>query len=145
MPILTLLRKLGLIRRKGVYRFDADLSDSVLKLSMLDHRSPDDVAGDLLALGLQQRQAEIEKLRAWHTLTPREKEVAALMCLGYTNPEIAERLTISPKTVKVHIRNILSKFELISRFALAQYLVQWDFSAWGPPSPNGYTDNSESE
>ncbi len=132
MPILALLRKLGLLRRPGVYHLDATLADSVRELSILDQRPLDEVAADLLTLGLRQRQAEIAKLRAWHTLTPREKEVTALICQGYTNQEIATRLTLAPTTVKVHIRNVLAKFELHSKVALIQHLAHWDFGAWGP-------------
>lgn len=42
-------------------------------------------------------------------LTKREKEVLALLCQGYTNAEIAEKLFLSPKTVEGHRSNLLSK------------------------------------
>jgi DNA-binding CsgD family transcriptional regulator len=44
-----------------------------------------------------------------HALTPRERDVVALMSDGLTNREIAERLGISRATVKVHVRHILDK------------------------------------
>jgi DNA-binding NarL/FixJ family response regulator len=56
--------------------------------------------------------------------------VSALTCLKFTNAEIAEYLTISPETVKTHIRNVLSKFNLHSKNELRQNLSDWDFSAW---------------
>lgn len=43
-------------------------------------------------------------------LTQREREVLGLIAAGMTNPEIAERLFISPLTVDSHRKNLLAKF-----------------------------------
>jgi DNA-binding CsgD family transcriptional regulator len=48
-------------------------------------------------------------------LTPREREVLALVADGRTNPQIAEALFISPKTAGIHVSNILAKLGVASR------------------------------
>lgn len=49
------------------------------------------------------------------SLSPREREVLALMAIGLTNPEIAERLVVSLPTVKTHVRSILAKLDARDR------------------------------
>jgi DNA-binding CsgD family transcriptional regulator len=57
-------------------------------------------------------------------LTPREREVAALLVEGLTNGELATRLFISPKTASVHVSNILAKLSMTSRAEIAVYAVR---------------------
>ncbi|MCE7003779.1 response regulator transcription factor [Kibdelosporangium philippinense] len=54
-------------------------------------------------------------LRAIHGLSPREREVSELIASGLANDEIADRLTISRYTVKVHVSNILGKLGVPDR------------------------------
>jgi DNA-binding NarL/FixJ family response regulator len=49
------------------------------------------------------------------SLTPREHEVLALVVGGYTNAQIAARLTLSESTVKFHVQSLLSKLHLHDR------------------------------
>jgi NarL family two-component system response regulator LiaR len=54
-------------------------------------------------------------------LTPREQEVLRLIAQGMNNREIAQALSISDKTVKTHVSNILSKLDLADRTQAAIY------------------------
>lgn len=63
-----------------------------------------------------------------HDLTDREREVLALLAEGLSNQQIAERLVITPATVKFHTRSIRSKLGTSSRtetvvLALNNHLV----------------------
>ena len=57
-------------------------------------------------------------------LTAREQEVLEQLAEGAANPEIAERLNISPKTVARHRENIMSKLNLHSRSELVKYAIR---------------------
>jgi DNA-binding NarL/FixJ family response regulator len=48
-------------------------------------------------------------------LTDREREVLTLIAEGRSNTEIAERLVLSPKTVRNHISNIFNKLQVVDR------------------------------
>jgi DNA-binding NarL/FixJ family response regulator len=48
-------------------------------------------------------------------LTPRELEVLRLLATGLSNAELADRLFLSPTTVKTHVGRILSKLDLRDR------------------------------
>ncbi|HET8625853.1 MAG TPA: response regulator transcription factor [Thermomicrobiales bacterium] len=52
---------------------------------------------------------------AFPDLTEREREILALIARGYTNPAIAERLSISPKTVRNHVSAIFGKLQVAGR------------------------------
>lgn len=53
--------------------------------------------------------------RPFPQLTDREREVLALVAQGSSNGDIADRLYLSPKTVRNHVSNILSKLQVADR------------------------------
>jgi DNA-binding CsgD family transcriptional regulator len=68
------------------------------------------------------------------SLTPREREVVALLAEGLTNSQLAERLYISPRTAAVHVSNVLAKLGMASRTEVAAWAVRT--GATDPPDPN---------
>lgn len=69
------------------------------------------------------RPRRSEQGRLLSGLTRREYQVAVEVSLGRTNREIADRLSISEKTVEMHVSNSLSKLGLRSRAQLAVWVA----------------------
>jgi DNA-binding NarL/FixJ family response regulator len=91
----------------------------------------EELATHLLAQAIRDYyQTTDENVRLWETLSERQQQVAALVCLKYTNDEIAEKLHISSDTVKTHVSNVLRKFNVRGRHQLAHILRKWDFSSY---------------
>ena len=63
-------------------------------------------------------------------LTGRELEVARLVVDRRTNPEIAEALFLSPKTVETHMRNIFRKLDVSSRVEVARTVERALHTTW---------------
>lgn len=57
-------------------------------------------------------------------LTRRETEILELMAIGATNDDIAEKLCISPNTVKTHIYNIFKKIDVPNRLQAALWAAK---------------------
>jgi DNA-binding CsgD family transcriptional regulator len=77
--------------------------------------------------------------RPW--LTQREIEIVQLIALGYTTPEIAGRLVVSPDTVRSHVRNAMAKAQARTRAHLAALALAHGFIA-APPSPDDIDPHS---
>jgi DNA-binding NarL/FixJ family response regulator len=70
----------------------------------------------VVALAEELSQAK-ERDRKAETLTAREVEVLQLLAFGHTNRDIAEKLFISPDTVKTHLEHIFEKLGASDRTA----------------------------
>jgi DNA-binding CsgD family transcriptional regulator len=77
---------------------------------------------ELGATGARPRRELI--LEGTASLTPSERRIADLAAEGASNPEIARRLFITPKTVEYHLRNVYRKLDIKGRRDLAQALAR---------------------
>ncbi|MBC7541668.1 MAG: response regulator transcription factor, partial [Candidatus Sericytochromatia bacterium] len=60
----------------------------------------------------------------YESLTPREKEVLNLLARGMTNPQVAESLVISVRTVETHRAHIMDKLGFRDRSSLVAYALR---------------------
>jgi LuxR family maltose regulon positive regulatory protein len=104
-------RALRLAEPEGYVRLFADLPIARL---LQEARSrtvmPEYVATLLAAFGADPTEAALPE-----PLTQREREILELVAAGLTNPEIAEKLVISPETVKKHTGTIYGKLGVSNR------------------------------
>jgi two-component system nitrate/nitrite response regulator NarL len=61
-------------------------------------------------------------------ISPREREILALIASGASNKEMARTLGLAESTVKIHVQNILRKLGLASRVQAAVYAVEHGLS-----------------
>jgi DNA-binding CsgD family transcriptional regulator len=125
-----ILQRLGLHPKTRRYELNQAAVQSLRILAEREHRKEEDLAAELLGFALAQHEVADHYMESWKRLSEREQQITALICRQYTNQEIAERLAISPHTVKSHVRNISHKFGLKTKADLRQALANWDFSAW---------------
>ncbi len=133
-----LLSRLGLRGDPAArtYELDENLHLALEDLAVQEQRLPGELAADLLASALAERASAADLWQRWLSLSPREQDAAALACMGYTNRQIAARLGVSAETIKTHLHNALTKFDLHGRAELRLLLEGWDFSAWDIPADN---------
>lgn len=76
-------------------------------------------AGNLCVDGMGADNQTPLRLHSRFRVTPREREIIELVCRSLKNREIAEALSITPGTVKVHLMHIFEKTGLKDRYELA--------------------------
>ena len=125
---------IGLRQTPGPRTYHLDVSDSLqVTLSTIakdEGRPEHDLIPELLSAGLDQYTSKERIWKKWDSLSPRERDVAAFVCLGYTNRQIAARLSISPETVKDRLESVFRKFNINKRTELRLILSIWNFSEW---------------
>ena len=126
-----LFYRLGYKRRtRCLVELDEELVQALRAVAQEDSVSEEQAAAELISTSLAHRSEAVYNLRSWRKLSEREKQVAALVCLNYTNRQVAGMLHLSQETIKSHVQNVLNKFGLRSKEDLRVQLSQWDFSAW---------------
>jgi len=94
---------------RSVYHGDSFLSPSVAKL---------------LVENYQQEASTVRSRDPYEQLTDREREILKLLTEGYATREIANMLTVSPKTVEGHKTSLMAKLDIHSRTDLVKYALR---------------------
>jgi len=79
---------------------------------------------DKVLAGYLEGSKKLKSETDWDSLTQREREVLKLVGEGHKSSEIADYLSISPKTVDKHRSNIMNKLDLHSASALTAYAIK---------------------
>ena len=104
-----LLNRLGWVRAPNPrkYALDETLHPVLESLAEQEQLLPGEIASDLVNEALSQRQLDADLVNRWQSLSPREQQIAALTCLGYTNRQIAAKLGFVDDTLQqllLHVR-----------------------------------------
>jgi PAS domain S-box-containing protein len=81
------------------------------------------VPEDTHAAGIWTFEDLSEKRRASSTLSPREREIAALLVEGKTSKLIGKQIGLSPRTVEMHRANLMKKFTASTSSELVHRLL----------------------
>ena len=135
MSLFDLIRKYFVQisrREKGTRIFlkDEELIATIRNVAKQERRTEEEIVREFTKAGLNQFLTQNELENRWASLSQREQQVVALICLGHRNYEIANILSIAPETVKTHLQRIFDKFELRSSKELRLALRDWDFRDW---------------
>jgi DNA-binding CsgD family transcriptional regulator len=128
------LHLIGLRPTPDPRKYHVEISDNLkVTLSTIakdEGRPESELIPELLNAGLTQYTSSERLWNKWQTLSLREKDVVAFVCLGYTNQEIALRMNISPNTVKDRLSSVFRKFNIHRRNDLRMLFSLWDFNEW---------------
>jgi two-component system response regulator NreC len=94
---------------RAVHHGDSFLSPPVAKLLVEDYRT---TAGGRAAKD------------PYNQLTERERDILKLLAEGYSTPEIADMLVITPKTIEGHKTRLMSKLGIHNRIDLVKYALR---------------------
>jgi two-component system, NarL family, response regulator NreC len=83
------------------------------------------------AIAAYVERAQPAAMDPYELLTTREREVLQLAAEGKTNPEIAQALTLSPRTVEMHRGNLMRKLDLQTQTDLVRYAIRRGIIAVG--------------
>jgi LuxR family maltose regulon positive regulatory protein len=114
----SLAHALRLAEPEGYIRLFADLGLPMARLlqeALTRDVMPDYLEKLLAAIGASLPSSVAVEKALPEPLTPREREIVGLLAAGLTNREIAEKLVLSPETVKKHAGNIYQKLGVNNR------------------------------
>lgn len=128
----NLLYWIGLRPTPGprTYVVPESLDVSMTTLAQHEGRPVHELFPDIVAAGLTQYSTKDRVWKKWESLSDREKHATALLCLGYSNGQIAAMMGITESGVKFHLGKVYLKFRVKKRARLRKKFAGWDFRAW---------------
>jgi DNA-binding NarL/FixJ family response regulator len=93
----------------------AQIVDAIRRAASGDMLLPREELNELLRAGRERARKQAQRQRAAPQLTPREREVLALMAQAHDVQRIAERLGISVNTTRGYVQQVLEKLDAHSR------------------------------
>jgi DNA-binding NarL/FixJ family response regulator len=125
----------------GLLTKDRPLSELVAAVRAVhggDMFIPQGMLRPLVSELIRRRRDRNDALARTSRLTPREKEVLALLARGLDTTEIARELVISPETARTHIQHVLCKLGVHSRLEATALIANTDIlDALAGPQPVG--------
>ena len=125
----------GREKETRVFLSDDELIATIKDVAKQESRTEEEIVAEFARAGLKQFLTQHDMETRWASLSQREQQVVALICLGHRNYEIAGILSIAPETVKTHLQRIFDKFQLRSSKELRFALRDWNFREWWDHNP----------
>jgi DNA-binding NarL/FixJ family response regulator len=101
-----------------------ELLDATRRVHTGETVVPPQLLGALLSRLIRRRREHDRAMRQLTRLTPREREVLALLAQGADNAAIAQPLVISSETARTHVQNVLNKLGVHSRLEAVAFVTQ---------------------
>jgi two-component system nitrate/nitrite response regulator NarL len=108
----------------------SELLVALRKVSQGEVVMPSERLVELLRRVSYRGKVMVQGAQVWERLTPREHEVLTYLARGKSGEVIAEELSITPLTVRTHIRNLMSKLGVHSRLEAVSYAVNNGLVEW---------------
>ncbi len=104
-----------------------DLLDQLQQIAQHERRDSAELLLAIITDGIAAHQFGLDFHHYWQQLSEREQDVLALAGTGASNADIASQLSISPNTVKTHLRKVLKVMAVRNKRELVALLKTFDF------------------
>ncbi|AIF52313.1 two component transcriptional regulator, LuxR family [Pelosinus sp. UFO1] len=104
---------------------DTELMESIIKIHKGKRYLSENLSQSLLNSLLYDDETAPDNQSPYRVLSVREREVLRYLAHGHTNSEIADMLTLSPKTIDTYRSRIMNKLNIHKKSDLVNYAIQY--------------------
>jgi DNA-binding NarL/FixJ family response regulator len=104
---------------------DTELMESIIKIHTGKRYLSENLSQSLLNNLLYTDSSAPDQQHPYKVLSVREREVLRFLALGHTNSEIANTLSLSPKTIDTYRSRIMNKLNIHKKSDLVNYAIQY--------------------